>query len=168
MFESGPIRPPPPIPSDPADISEQVHTFCGGSCHAYPPADTFPREHWRSEVERGFKFFERSGLPMKAPPFEAVVRYYEKQSPEKLAHAEIVPAGHPLPLRFERLSYPNTPNAIKPAISHVNVVQLGGGRPSLLACDMQSGRVMLLNPSDAKPEWKSIAQLKNPCACRGR
>jgi len=157
-----PPPPPPPAPPDPTDIAEQVHTFCGGSCHAYPPADSFPREHWRSEVERGFKFFERSGMALKPPPFEAVVRYYEKQSPEKLAHAEIAPAKHPLPLRFDRISFPNTPNAIKPAISHVSVVQLGGGLPALLACDMQSGRVLLLRPSDAKPEWRTLAQLKNP------
>ncbi|MFO0804884.1 MAG: VCBS repeat-containing protein [Gemmataceae bacterium] len=158
--------PPPPAPvepvADPADIEQQIHNFCGGSCHAYPPADTFPREHWRSEVERGFKFFERSGMALKPPPFEAVVRHYEKLSPEKLAHAEIIPATHPLPAKFERISYPNTPNAIKPAISHVNVVQLGGGLPSLLACDMQSGRVLLMKPSDPKPEWRVLAQLKNP------
>ena len=77
---------PSPIPdqTDPEDIAEQVHNFCGGSCHAYPPADSFPRKVWRSEVERGFRFFEHSGLPLKVPPFESVVRYYEKQAPEEL------------------------------------------------------------------------------------
>src|SRR6478672_990622 len=76
-----PPPPPPPTPAPPADIADQVHAFCGGACHAYPPADTFPRKHWRSEVERGFRFFERSGLPLKAPPIESVIRYYEDRAP---------------------------------------------------------------------------------------
>src|SRR4051812_19355530 len=51
----GPDTPPSPRPPEsPADIALQVHNFCGGSCHAYPPPDTFPRRYWRAEVERGF------------------------------------------------------------------------------------------------------------------
>ena len=38
----------------PEDIEAQVHSFCGASCHAYPPADAFPKSHWRMEVERAF------------------------------------------------------------------------------------------------------------------
>ncbi|HEV3439545.1 MAG TPA: hypothetical protein VG122_19430, partial [Gemmata sp.] len=34
----------PAQPRLPADIELQVHTFCGGACHAYPPADSFPRK----------------------------------------------------------------------------------------------------------------------------
>src|SRR6266568_4770474 len=59
--------PSPRPPETPADIVEQVHTFCG-ACHAYPPADSFPRKHWRAEVERGFRFFEQSTLALKPPP----------------------------------------------------------------------------------------------------
>jgi len=35
------------------DVSGQVHQFCG-ACHAYPPAETFPRWAWKEEVERGY------------------------------------------------------------------------------------------------------------------
>jgi hypothetical protein len=164
-----PLPPPDRSQTDPADIAEQVHAFCGGSCHAYPPADSFPRKHWRAEVERGFKFFERSGLPLKAPPFFAVVRYYEKQAPEELEHARITPAAQPLTLKFRKQSYPNPPDGGKPAISHVNLVRLPpAGKPadkeplSILACDMQTGRVLHLRPNDSKPEWKVLARLKNP------
>src|SRR5947207_2766 len=86
--------PPPPRPvSDPADIVEQVHNFCGTTCHAYPPPDTFPRKYWREEVGRGFKFFDRSGLPLKAPPVESVVRYYQERAPEELPEAALKPAS---------------------------------------------------------------------------
>jgi len=157
--------PPAPTPptADPPDISEQVHTFCGGSCHAYPPGDSFPRKHWRTEVERGFKFFERSAMPLKVPPFESVVRYFEKQAPEELLAADVKYAGHPLELRFERLSYPNASNTPKMAISNVNLVRLSAKGPlSILACDMLHGRVIALQPTDPKPEWRVLAQLKNP------
>lgn len=154
---------PPPSPADPADIAEQVHNFCGGSCHAYPPAETFPKKHWRSEVERGFKFFESSGLPLKSPPFESVVRYYESRAPEELDPADVKPSVKPLGIRFERTSYPNVPNNPRPAVSHVDVVKLtANGPPVLLACDMANGLVILLNPRDPKPEWKVLARLKNP------
>jgi hypothetical protein len=154
----------------PADIEEQVHAFCGGSCHAYPPADTFPRRYWRAEVERGFRFFERSGMAMKAPPIESVIRYFEDRAPDELPPAVRPPAKHPLSLRFDRVSYPNPAGGPHPAISHVNIVQLprsgnpGPGRdlPAVLACDMQGGRVMLLRPSDPTPAWQVIARVPHP------
>src|SRR4051794_11764753 len=67
---------PPPVrpPEVPADIADRVHAFCGSSCHAYPPPDIFPRRAWRAEVERGFRFFEQSGMSLRSPPIEAVVR----------------------------------------------------------------------------------------------
>src|SRR5438270_7318240 len=73
---------PEPVPALPADIEQQVHNFCGGSCHAYPPADSFPRKHWRTEVERGFRFFDQSGLSLTPPKLAPVVSYYEDRPPE--------------------------------------------------------------------------------------
>ncbi len=156
-------------PDDPADIVEQVHNFCGAACHAYPPPDTFPRKWWRKEVERGFLFFEKSGLPRKAPPIESVVRYYEKRAPEELAVPTWKTASWPLGVRFERRSYPGPSIEGRFAISNVNLVHLPDpGKPArgkgkaqgpldVLACDMQAGLVMLLRPSDPSPAWKVLA-----------
>src|SRR5438128_2203103 len=77
-----PTTPPPPEQALPADIEQQVHTFCGGSCHAYPPPDSFPRRHWRAEVERGFSFFDKSGMALSPPKLAHVVKYYEDRAPE--------------------------------------------------------------------------------------
>src|SRR6266496_720137 len=71
LFDRPDVAPSPQPPGDPADIVAQVHNFCGAACHAYPPPDTFPRKHWRAEVERGFRFAEQAGLPMTPPPVEA-------------------------------------------------------------------------------------------------
>ena len=63
-----------PAPA-PAEATEKdVHTFCGQACHSYPPADTFPRRYWRTEVERGYRFLEQSGQSVPTPPIESVVR----------------------------------------------------------------------------------------------
>ena len=169
---SSPPAPPPPaavaVEDAPADIEARVHAFCGGSCHAYPPADSFPKRHWRGEVERGFRFFERSGLALPAPPIESVVRYYEARAPEELPPAACPAAARPLPVRFDRLGYPNPPGAGRPAVSHLSLVHLpqpgttGPGPLAVLACDMQGGRVMLLRPTDPAPAWRVLARVPHP------
>lgn len=159
-------------PTEPADITAQVHAFCGAACHAYPPPDTFPRRYWRAEVERGYRFFEKSGLAFSAPPIEAVVRYYQSRAPEELAPAAITRAPRPLGVQFKPVRIPPPAGVGKPAISHVNLVRLPASnkvadatdreRLAILACDMQNGGVMLLRPADPNPAWKVLGQATNP------
>jgi hypothetical protein len=169
--EPNPIQQPnAPLPDD---IEAQIHGFCGTACHAYPAADTFPKSHWRAEVERGFRFFDRSGLALTPPKLGHVVRYYEERAPAEYPPASIVPAAKPLDIQFERTSYPAPPGEKRPMISNVKAVRLpppGVTDPAeiaklpltLLACDMQGGRILTLRPSDKAPAWKEIAKVKNP------
>ena len=136
--------PPPAVESvvSAANVEREVHAFCGSSCHAYPPAEIFPRRYWRSEVERGYRFFEQSGQSMPAPPIERVVKYYEGRAPEELPPADLRPEPYPLSVGFDPVSYPPPPGIGKPAISHLALVRLSGkasGPLDVLACDMQSG-----------------------------
>jgi hypothetical protein len=157
--------PSPKSPDDPADIAEQVHNFCGGSCHAYPPPDTFPRAYWRSEVERGYRFAEQAGLTRKVPPIESVVRYYQSRAPEEFPVPKWEAPSHPLPVRFVKQSYPGPalPPGERFAISNVNLVRLPapGAAPGkgldVLACDMHAGLVMLLRPYEKEPTWQVLA-----------
>jgi hypothetical protein len=156
----------------PNDIERQVHNFCGGSCHAYPGPDTFPRRHWRSEVERGFRFFDESGMALSPPKLGHVVRYYEERSPEEYPPAAIVPAAKPLAVEFEKSSLPPPPSATRPMISHVSAVKLPRGVAdpttvakapvTLLACDMQGGRILAMEPAGTNPAWKELAKVPNP------
>jgi hypothetical protein len=167
--------PAPPAPQEaaqplPPDIELQVRNFCGGSCHAYPAPDTFPRAHWRAEVERGYRFFDQSGLALTPPKLAHVVRYYEDHAPADYPPAAIVPAPGPLPVKFERLSYPSPGG--RPMISNVSAVKLyppgtppeaRAGEPfTLLACDMAGGRVMALKPTDAEPRWRELGKVPHP------
>jgi hypothetical protein len=151
-------------PADPVDIVDQVHQFCG-SCHEYPSPKSFPKMHWRAEVERGYRFFEASALALNVPPIDAVVRYYESRAPEDFPPAEIKASDAPLTTSFERKSFPGPAIADWFAISNVNLVHLPRpGGPvvakaplDVLACDMKSGLVMLLRPYEASPSWTILA-----------
>ena len=167
-------RPAPAEPTAvPEDIEAQVHSFCRPSCHAYPPADAFPKSHWRMEVERGFRFFDKSGLSLNPPKLGHVVRYLRRAAPGDYAPAKIVPAAKPLDIQFERLAYPPTPPDSKPMISNIQVVRMqppGVTDPAaiarepftLLASDMKDGRILALKPRDAAPAWKEIAKVPHP------
>ena len=150
----------------PSDIEAQVHSFCGAACHAYPPAESFPRHHWRAEVERGYRFFDKSGLALTPPKLGHVIRYYEERSPEDYPPATITPAAHPLSVEFEKLSYPAPAAAERPMISHLQAVRLStpgsADALTLLASDMQAGRILALNPRDSSPAWKELAKVPNP------
>jgi hypothetical protein len=169
--EPAPVPPVETVPL-PADIEAQVHAFCGAACHAYPPADSFPRKHWRSEVERGFRFFDQSGMALSPPKLGHIVRYYEERAPEDYPPAKAVPASRPLGVRFEKVSYPPPPGP-RPMISHVQAVRLprpGVTDPAavarepvtLLACDMQGGRVLALRPADPSPAWRVLGRVPHP------
>lgn len=146
----------------PADISEKVHDFCG-KCHAYPPAETFPRFAWKEEVERGYFFFGRSNLNLVPPPIEDVVHYYESRAAENLPPAQIERATTQLPISFSPHSFPEPPQASPPAVSHVNLVHLfDDKRLDILACEMRHGHIMSLATYGSEPAWRMLGKVKNP------
>ena len=157
----------------PDDIAQQVNSFCGGACHAYPPADTFPRRHWRAEVERGFKFFDQSGLALTPPKLAHVVKYYEEHAPEEYPPASIIESLQPPGAVFDPISHAPPAGGARPMISHINPVKIprpGMTDPksvssepvTIIACDMFGGRVMALRPTDPAPAWKELAKVPHP------
>ncbi len=130
----------------------QIAEYCG-KCHAYPPADSFPRSAWKEEVEKAYTLIAQSQLYGKRPhvppppPMEQVLQYYEEQAPLTLPRAIIEKASGPLPLRLVQTDYPPPADAAEPAIANVNLVHLFDERRlDVLACDMRAGRVMALRP----------------------
>jgi hypothetical protein len=156
---------PPPDPAPPSskeDVTAQVHQFCG-ACHAYPPPDNFPKWAWKSEVERGFVFFSESSLPLKAPPINDVIAYYESRAPDELPPAQFTRATKPYAVEFERIPLAGPPHADPPAVSNVNLVHLYDDKKlDLLACDMRRGLVMVMKPYEADPHWEILAHVPNP------
>jgi hypothetical protein len=147
----------PPGPEEPVgDLATQVHQFCG-ACHTYPPPDTFPKRAWPFEVEQGYKFFAQAGISLHAPPRDRVVEYFQQQAPEALPSAKFETAATPVPVHFERTSFPVPPGAAPVAISNVNLVHLFDDRRlDVLACDMYWGEVMVLSPYAKSPAWNVV------------
>jgi hypothetical protein len=155
----------------PADLEQRIQHFCGAACHAYPPPDTFPREHWRMEVERAYGFFERSGMAMTPPRMADVIRYYQERAPEDFPPLKAQYAREPLPIRLERGKVPPV-GPVRAMISHVQAVRLPRGVSTpeqratapleLLACDMQGGRILLYRPTAAQPQWQLLGTVRNP------
>jgi hypothetical protein len=141
---------------------EQVHSLCG-TCHAYPPPDTFPRSAWRKEVKQAYDFLRDSTLPSPYPSLESVVRYYETRAPLEwvLPHSEY--ATGELALRFKRQGFRPPDGCSFPSVANVNLVHLfDPKRLDVLSCDMRSGQVSVLRPYEDKTAWRVLAKLPVP------
>jgi hypothetical protein len=155
---------PPPVQpvADRGDLTERVHAFCG-ACHAYPPANTFPRSAWKGEVERGYDFFGKSHRRLAAPLIDDVVRYYEEQAPPAMTLPKFDYSATPLAVSFTRAHFPEPTHADPPAISNVNLVHLfDPKRLDVLACDMRRGQVLALRPCQDRPTWQVLGAVSHP------
>jgi hypothetical protein len=155
LFVSCPSAAPQPPPPKEA-TTEEVHRLCA-ACHAYPPADSFPRSAWRREVKQGYDFFhEDPSYRFDYPPLDAVVRYYENRAPAALAELPRHPSTLPPRIRFDRQDL-RTPAPGPPGITHLKIAQLSDkGQPDLLCCDAINRQVSALNFHTSA--WTVLAQ----------
>jgi hypothetical protein len=152
--------PPPPAAAG-GEVSEaQLRQFCG-ACHQVPPPDTFPKREWNEQVQQGYRFFSQGMLPLPAPPFDQVLRYYRNRAPDELPPARFEDVAGPPPVRFERTAVAALPEQLGPLLSNVNLVHLSGkDRLDILACEMAASKVLALRPSEAAPRWQVLADDK--------
>jgi len=149
-------------PPPPADLDEQVQQGCA-YCHAFPPADSFPRWAWKEEVEQAYRFAAKASMPRVLPPIDSVITWFEERAPEALPPAQFAKSDTPLPVRFQRTTCPTLSLPEGTAVSNVNLVHLSDPKKlDVLACEMRSGRVLLYKPYEAKPAWRVIAQQPHP------
>jgi hypothetical protein len=152
------VAPPPPA----ADLEKQISAVCT-HCHAFPPADTFPRFAWKEEVEQAYKFAAEANMPMVMPPVDSVVSYFEERAPDVLPPAEFTKSDTPLPVRFQRNACPSLALKDGGAISNVNLVHLSDPKKlDVLCCEMRTGRVLLYKPYEANPAWQVLATQPHP------
>ncbi|MEI8229407.1 MAG: FG-GAP-like repeat-containing protein, partial [Planctomycetota bacterium] len=141
---------------------ESIIAFCG-DCHPMPDASIFPKSAWKMEVERGYQFFEKSGLSLSPPPLMDVVKFFEDAAPESLPVRE----RRPEKLQgWERLESPpwSTDKKSPPfAISNLKWAPLNKGEdPVLIACDMKKGVIAAWNPKKANEGWRTLVTAENP------
>jgi hypothetical protein len=142
--------------------TEQVHAVCG-ACHAYPPADTFPRRAWRKELRQAYDFFRESNLRLPLPSLESVVRYYETRAPEELSVRPPAPLGQ-LSKTFTRRECPLPDQGATPGVTNLALGHLFDRRKlDLIVCDMHGGQVLALKPYEDPPTWHVLGQAYCPC-----
>lgn len=149
-----------------AQLAQSAKAFCG-NCHAMPRADSFSREHWQREVQRGFDFYFASGrVDLPVPRVSDITRYFSDLAPAAL----VLPL--PLPLdteardRFQSLSAQPRVGANRAmAGACVENVDWGGSiGERLMLADMQGGEVIAYSfDGDRFGEASVVAQLDNPC-----
>lgn len=140
----------------------QVQYFCT-RCHAYPPAEIFPKSAWRAEIDQAYRFFADARLPIQAPSIDVVIQYYEQGAPAELPRPAIDRAAGPCPVRFDRQAYPPPSAGEPPGVANLNLVHLFDARRlDVLACDMRSGQVSVLSPYAKDPAWRVLATVGHP------
>ncbi len=153
-------------------VTASVKTFCG-ACHAVPGPESFPRDDWYHEVQRGFDFYYKSGrTDLSVPAQSEIVKWYQARAPEALPGAD--QAAQESPIRFESLNLSGTANEIA-GISAVSFVGLAtpsaaghSGQPSparFWCSDMISGHVRLMDTS-GQIHRDISGPVKNPAVIR--
>jgi hypothetical protein len=143
--------------------SAQVHQLCG-SCHKYPPPDSFPREAWEREVAQGYEFFKQAGHHLhEAPPIQQVIEYYERRAPEKLPVRRPQNASGPPPVQFTRAAHRLPEQKGLPTVSNVNLVHLfDPDKLDVLICDMREGWVSAYRPYLDPPTSVLLGRVGHP------
>jgi hypothetical protein len=151
------------VPADRLEAARsEVERFCG-DCHRTPQPDSFPREQWPHEVDRGYEFYLRSGrTDLRTPPRSEILAYYMHHSPLRL---QIDVAGEQAQgaSRFQRVawSYPKRSTDLV-AIAHIQTQAAGSDGAELILSDMYGGAVSWARREGDRFRVAREAQLANP------
>lgn len=151
----------PAVPDD--GIEHRIAVFCG-DCHAVPNPANFPPERWNQEVKKGYEFYARSGRQdLDPPPLDDTLAYYLAKTPDAPVFPEPIEAVTPLGTSFQVEKRFVPPQATLPEISHISWLPLGpNGKHFLVACDMQYGQVVAIDPNDPNAAPQILARLEHP------
>jgi hypothetical protein len=135
-------------------IRPDVVAFCG-DCHRTPDPNTFPRDAWFDEVNRGYEFYYTSGrIDLHPPVKKDVYAFYRAQAPESLE----LPVPHSPPV--EKLAFRKTQVVIPslagkdvaPAVSHLKWIDSRTSQvPALLVCDMRLNQLQEVRFPSGQP-----------------
>lgn len=148
-----------------AALESRIRAFCG-DCHAVPRPESFPRDVWQTEVEKGEKYYLDSGrTDLDPPPMAQTVAFFRSRAPEAVAYEEPHDADTPLRVTFQQERLDGEPDVkIPPGIAGLCWTALGPKQPPVLvASDMLSGAVTSHDLGGPKPKSRLLAQLNNPC-----
>jgi len=147
-----------------AQTVSRIEAFCS-DCHALPRPESFPRDRWHYEVQKGYEFYARSERSDLDPPaIRHTVNYYRSRAAEELSFPVSAEAETSLGTEFtvEKLMLPAQASAM-PEISHFCWANLAADGPRLVFCDMRLGFVGAVDLADPNPVPTPLVLLNNPC-----
>jgi hypothetical protein len=144
-----------------AEVKPQVEAFCG-NCHAVPPPESFPRDRWLHEVDRGFEFYVESGrTDLIPPPRGKVVAYFQSLAPERLVIAAPKQVADSRRFRRAELQWPVVPLP-DCAVSYLLKLGGAGNAPMLASCDMLTGETNLFSFAAGEISQAASVKLEHP------
>lgn len=164
---AGDVSAEPAVASAGGDIEPQIRTFCGG-CHALPTPQSFPRDDWYHEVQRGFDFYYQSGRRDLQPPVQAdVVRWYQSRAPEQLQLPDLSATATSRGFVRRDISADGKTVDASVAVSFVGTLSpvAPATQSRLLVSEMNAGRIYSLDPV-AGDQIEYAAGVQHPAAVR--
>jgi hypothetical protein len=164
-------REPPPPPADAitpltatelSRIKPEVERFCG-HCHVTPAPESFPKDRWVHEIERGYQFYLLSGkTDVPLPARRDVLHYYQALAPERLILPRAVPMeSSPRFVREKELRDMESPDV--PATAHLLLSgRTGQTHADLITCDMRLGNVAWYEWKQGHPQQRRQIKLAHP------
>jgi hypothetical protein len=150
--------------SDIKQLRPRVEAFCG-DCHAPPPPESFPRNAWYHEVERGYRFYlESQRNDLTPPPLADVVNFYRAQAPQELSLRRPPRNASQSPVSFTSTPLDPAAGGAPPATAFLRWLAGDNNQPGeLVICDMRSGELRTAQPSPGNSSSAVLATLENPC-----
>lgn len=143
----------------------QMQTFCS-DCHAMPRPQSFPKNAWRKEVQRGFEFYYASGrTDLKPPDKDKVISWYQRRAPYDLKLPTVASTEGPLSFTKEEIHLGVKTASMPPAISFIDRIQSTGRGSEYVMSDMRSG-VIHFTSNLLDEETHRIEATGHPCAVR--
>ncbi len=146
------------------EVPTAIANFCG-DCHRLPGPNSFVREVWYEEIEKGYEFYARSGrTDLTPPPLVDVLQFYRQHAPATLEFPPPAEVDSTTLSKFtlEEFRFPVT-HALAPAVASIRWVRLEpAGVFRLVVCDMREGTVSLVTPSRGGSTREIIGRMGNP------
>lgn len=141
-------------------IESQVEKFCG-DCHAVPSPDSFPRDAWHHEVDRGFDFYNVSGRSdLEIPRKSDIVRWYRSRAEPNLKLGVSSGVAGSLDFRAEKFSFSEILG--ETGTAGLTIID-GTGRSEVYVTDMLKGVVGRFSPTTTGERLAALFDAGNPC-----
>jgi VCBS repeat protein len=157
-----------PAAANPSPEEAMARKVCG-TCHAFPPPESVPRDRWENTViEMTALTLAGIGAPKDGPPptldFDpaTIARFYKARAPEHLAAPDAWPEPGANPARFARHGFRPAGDTAA-TVANVRFADLDGdGRLQVVASDMRAGLVVAADPLRPGP-MRILGKVPNPC-----